>query len=428
MIGLNKIPASTNISSAFSNLIPEYIYHWNPESEDHEFHQKYQSVKNVNPGEGYFVIFPEQTVLSINGQYISDTYTINLKKGWNQIANPYYFVSDWNSARIITSSGAVLTATQAESEGYIYNKIFWYKDSDYYWGPNELIPMPQLYVWTGFWIEALKECSLQIAPIFSYAENNIVNLAPKRTEASENWAICVSANGNFSSDKINYFGVNESAQNQFDIFDVKKAPALSELMNVSFSENLKLCRDIRLAPIETLIEWQLNLNSGQNTQTSLEFNGLQSVPSKYVVYLVDKSDNKVYNLRETPSIPVTSANTVKKYRILAGYPEYVNAALAPSLSKNLTFVHPNPGPDENGLIRFNYNLSNAGTGNLTLKVFDLAGVKVLERQLNTSQTFYNWDCKNEKGKLVHTGVYIYILEYNGSGENIRLTDKFGITR
>ncbi|HPG31759.1 MAG TPA: hypothetical protein PLQ81_13305, partial [bacterium] len=82
MIGLNKTPVNSSVNSAFSGVIPEYIYRWNPETEEHEFHSKYETVKNVNPGEGYFTVFPENTVLSLNGNYITDTFPINLKKGW----------------------------------------------------------------------------------------------------------------------------------------------------------------------------------------------------------------------------------------------------------------------------------------------------------------------------------------------------------
>jgi flagellar hook assembly protein FlgD len=81
----------------------------------------------------------------------------------------------------------------------------------------------------------------------------------------------------------------------------------------------------------------------------------------------------------------------------------------------------------NGEITFVYGgIPNKGTLNLT--IYDLAGIRVLKKTLDTSSSEYVWNCKNGAGKKIKTGVYIYILEYKGTDKSYKLVDKFAIVR
>ncbi|MBP7654446.1 T9SS type A sorting domain-containing protein [Candidatus Dependentiae bacterium] len=425
MIGINKIPVSPEIENVFTSVKPEYLYHWYPEEQTHELYNKYREPKKLVAGEGYYIILPSETILKINGNYVQDTLTVQLKTGWNQIGSPYYCVTSWSNCRILTSAGR-LTAADAELQGYIQNKIFYYKDNAYVWGPNSALLNPMLYVWSGFWIYANKECSLELSPDFSYIENSRVNLAPKKTVPSDNiWEVILSVKGDKSSDLINMFGIT----NVDPVSEtVRKAPGIPELLSVNFQNNgNNLASDKRIGPIETCHQWLCGINTGNNSRLSLSFNGINSISEKYDIYLIDLKTKKNYNLKELPELNIECSKYESlSYRVVAGLPEYVRMFLAPPLSKENTFVSPNPLKSPGNTVNFVYSAPLAGT--LNLKIFDLAGVKVIDRNIDLNSNPYQWDCRNDAGKLVSSGIYIYILEYKNNNENYKLIDKLAIIR
>ncbi|HPP86906.1 MAG TPA: T9SS type A sorting domain-containing protein [bacterium] len=432
MIGVNKNPANESIDFCFNGGRPDYIYKWNPLAREDAVNQQFELANRIISGEGYFVIFPNETVLNLTGSLINDTFVKNLYVGWNQVSSPYYYLTDWKQMKIRTSDNRIISLTDAETEGIIINKIFWYKDNDYYWGPNSAIPNPKLYPWTGFWLMALKECSLIFYPGFSYSANDRINLAPRKNPSINDWELRAAVKGNLNSDLLNYIGANISASKTLDQNDVRKAPGFPDFLYTGFEQNNILCKDIRQAPILTLEEWILTVSSGNNTSISLEIPDITNLPAEYDIYLVNHKDNLYKNLRENNIVQLNqSKNSIKKYSIVVGLPEYVAAYLSPPLTPEFTYAYPNPGPNNANKINFKYNNIQAN-GNLRMKIFDMAGRKVIDRNidLNTAQnlTQYEWDCRNEAGKQVSSGIYIYVLEYNSPTGSYKIKDKLGIVR
>ncbi|HPN30816.1 MAG TPA: T9SS type A sorting domain-containing protein [bacterium] len=428
MISINKTPAQPEIENVFSPVKPEYIYHWYPEEPVHELHNKYREPKKLSAGEGYYIILPSETILKLNGNYIQDTFTVKLKTGWNQIGSPYYHITNWANCRIITHGGR-LNPADAATQGYIQNQIFYYKDNDYVRGPNSALPNPMLYVWTGFWVYANKDCDIELSKYFDYKENVKINLAPKKTVPSDNaWEILLSVKGNKSSDLINLFGITDS----YEVSEnVKKAPGLPDLLSVNFlNENGNLASDKRLGPIETYQQWICGINTGNNNTLSLSFDGIGGISERYDIYLVDEKTGKNYNLKESPQINIECPKySSLNYRIIAGLPDYVKMLLSPPLDKASSYVKPNPWKStDNVPVTFVYNTPTAGK--LSLKIYDLAGIKVTEKNIDLTANpgSYDWDRKNDSGKTVGSGVYIYILEYKNNSQNFKLIDKLAILR
>jgi len=92
--------------------------------------------------------------------------------------------------------------------------------------------------------------------------------------------------------------------------------------------------------------------------------------------------------------------------------------LTPMTPTGISYIYPNPfNPDiEVGTIRY----SLAKDGNITIKIYDVAGNLVTTLLENVSQTageeqYIEWDGKNVKGDIVANGVYFYVIE-SSSGE------------
>lgn len=431
IIGVNKNPQNNNIDFVF-NKKPEYIFRWNPTLDMDEINKKYEPVNSVKPGKGYFVIYPEKTILNMQGQFIDDVYVANVHAGWNQLASPYYYVTDWSNMNVLTSDSRVLTLAEAEAENIIVNRIFWYKDNNYYWGPNTDIPNPKLYVWSGFWLYANRDCRIIFNPGFSYTENDKINLAPKLVAGTmDNWQLRVSVNSKNNSDLYNYIGVSDSESIDNNASKISKAPPVIDSLYAGFGIDNILCQDIRQGPIETIEEWILTVSNGNNRDFIIEISDIATFPDEYALYFLNRNNNTYQNLMEDNVVELEQLNnTVQRYSIIAGIPEYVQAELAPPLTKKHSFVRPNPGPNNDGNVIFEYNNVNQD-GKLKLTIFDMAGIKVIDRyiDINSNPEEYPWDCKNDAGRRVHTGIYLYILEYKSpAGDSFRLLDKLAIVR
>ncbi|HON55434.1 MAG TPA: T9SS type A sorting domain-containing protein, partial [bacterium] len=109
---------------------------------------------------------------------------------------------------------------------------------------------------------------------------------------------------------------------------------------------------------------------------------------------------------------------------------------APSVSAANVIVKPNPfvpndGKDETGK---NYisGIANSGgiifdnlPANAAIKIFTLRGALVTEKSLNnTTSNKYQWDVKNDAGREVASGVYLFVVT-SPSGTK---TGKFVIIR
>jgi len=113
--------------------------------------------------------------------------------------------------------------------------------------------------------------------------------------------------------------------------------------------------------------------------------------------------------------------------------EEINISLSfEGLPEEETFAYPNPCREEEIIIRF-------GTGwtdiEKKVKIYNLVGEKVksvedAEWKTEDGVYKYHWGLKNDAGKSVASGVYIFILEVKNrdTGEKKRVIKKFAIIK
>jgi hypothetical protein len=64
------------------------------------------------------------------------------------------------------------------------------------------------------------------------------------------------------------------------------------------------------------------------------------------------------------------------------------------------------------------------TGGGELRVYNTAGHLVFEKSIDASQTSFVWDVKNNSGKNIASGMYVYFVESGGEQK----TGKLGVMR
>jgi parallel beta-helix repeat protein len=434
MIGLPRVPTNAATAQALAGVAPRDIFHWNPLAPDHANNRRYEVPTSLAPGDGYFIWSQAAVRFSVSGSTTySDTRDFALKTGWNQFGAPFANLTRYSDARILTPGGATLTLAEAEAQGLIVNKVFWYRDNAYQWGPNSTNADPILAPWNGFWIYAASPATLRLSPYFYYSEAATAPIATAmvaRAAAVNDWRVKITSLGAAGAQTVSFLGVSPSASEAADFaLDVQNPPAQTGGMASGLGSGAAFAQDLR-APFASANQWVYSVTPGAgDTTITLQFGDLANLPADFVLWMIDLTTNQVTDVRAASAYsyaPLPGA--VRSFRVLAGTEAAVRSIMGQSLEPNQTFVHPNPGPGADGFVRFKYNVTAGGT--LRLKVFDLGGRKVIDRtvDLNAFPTEYPWDCRNDHGTRISTGVYITILEFASSTSSRRITDKLAIIR
>lgn len=436
LVALNRTPTSAALSSAFVGFTPENIFHWNPSLVEHSRNKRYEIPTTLARGYGYFLLEAAATTLNVNGSAVTtDTVDIPLVAGWNQLGSPYAYVTRWGNARIVTTGGQILTPSEAQTAGIITNSIFAYVDNSYVWGPSTTVPDPLLRPWRGFWLSVTQAATLRFSPYFYYTDTNATTGpgalgVAAGAAATDNWTLSITASGSSTSGASSTLGVSPLATNGTDFgSDVAVPPALQGMTASGFGVgSAGLAQELK-APFTDAQQWYYTVVPGDGNGTmTLNFGGLANLPSGFSAYIVDPASNAPVKLAVGSSTFSFSSSSAKTFQIVVGTEESAKKLFALSLTMSNTFVSPNPGPGADGFVRFKYTASIAGT--LRLTVLDLGGVRVIDRMIDVSAnpTEYAWDLRNDAGRRIGTGVYVYILEFKSPTASSRIVDKLAILR
>ncbi|MGH7453548.1 MAG: FlgD immunoglobulin-like domain containing protein, partial [bacterium] len=296
--------------------------------------------------------------------------------------------------------------------------------------------------WKGYAIYVKKRVStapvmLVICPIATSSRIG-KTLAPAETSA-EDWTLQISAKAGVALDSINYVGARCAAAEEYDVFDRMEPPVIGDYVSVyvdneKWTKNpMKYTADFRPTGQETY-EWPLHVNSNTAPgEVVLQFSGVANLPAEFEAYLVDEAYGVARNLRRNPEYRfVAGSNGVEKsLKLLVGNPEalqkYSNGiALVPQafeLSQN--FPNPFAAKFQQSFTAIRYTLPKSA--NVTVEVYNMLGQKVRTLVAGQAQVadYYlaTWDGRDEAGKEVSSGVYVYRLLAESDGERFSSTKK-----
>jgi hypothetical protein len=174
--------------------------------------------------------------------------------------------------------------------------------------------------------------------------------------------------------------------------------------------------------VKTATTWPVEVTQPSGVKTATLQWEAGGLPDGYEAYVIGGPAGPV-NMRTASAMSVAFSSPAK-LTVVVGTPEYLSAFLAAPLSKENTFVYPNPGPDAAGVMTFKYNLP--APGDVSLKIFDVGGklVKELAATGAAGSNNLTWDTTNKHGQKLGSGVYIYILQSGGT----KLVDKLALVR
>ncbi|MBI4178900.1 T9SS type A sorting domain-containing protein, partial [bacterium] len=465
MVGPNKsVPAGWNLKSTSGGLsTAPKVYVWNDVTDVYD-----ESTGDAVRGLAYWVkdatggrVF----VPSDGFGSASETVQVRLKTGWNQIASGQYFFVSWDSSVVFDTSSQNdtalpaserLTAEQAGASNVLQNKVYWYTGSNYVYGPaSETFSLTtlQLKPMVGFWLNVTTACTMYVYPNPAAAETHATEILTQSAKYSslaagykqtgqtgneQNWAVQLVASSGGVTDWQNYVGVKPTLAER-RAAGALEAPGLASgyltlavrpsLGSVSSNAQPASSTDAWMAasyadPQSPGHAWDVVLSTDLGAAT-LTWDNVDNLPSAYEAYLIGAPGGAV-NLRNSASLPFSLSPSLPVSLTLAiGSPEFVAPFIAAPLSKENTFIYPNPGPDDaTGNMTFKYNLPSAA--DVSLKIFDMGGklVKEMKGSGIAGSNTLTWDTTNKHGQRLGSGVYIYKLESGGT----TLVDKLAIVR
>lgn len=382
------------------------------------------------PGRAFFMIVsdPDKVIDSGIGKTVTTGQpdTLALQEGWNVFGNPFNFPIHRDQLRLVNSSIPESPDTPIS--------ILTYEGR---WDFDDVIEP-----WKGYAIYVKRRVAeapirLVICPISTIPRIG-KTLAPAETSAKD-WTLQISAKAGVALDSINYVGARSAAAEEYDDFDRMEPPVIGEYVSVyvdneKWTKNpMKYTADFRPTSQETY-EWPLRVNSNTASgEVVLQFSGMANLPAGFEAYLVDEAYGVARNLRRNPEYRfVAGANGVEKaLKLLVGKPEalekYSNGiALVPKafeLSQN--FPNPFAAKFQQSFTAIRYTLPKSA--NVTVEVYNMLGQKVRTLVAGQAQAadYYlaTWDGRDEAGKEVSSGVYVYRLLAESNGERFSSTKK-----
>jgi subtilisin family serine protease len=161
MISIPFYPQEGENSSVTLNVSGDLkLARWDPETVNAVKHKYYPDsfVNNLLPGEGYFVKLDSGTIIEALNGYPAPTdsdFEIQLKKGWNQIGDPFPNNIEWNSVNVRDGKGTTRSMMDAVNNEIIKSGPWKYLDGNY-----ELSTI--LEPWEGYWVRVSEDVALII--------------------------------------------------------------------------------------------------------------------------------------------------------------------------------------------------------------------------------------------------------------------------
>jgi len=233
------------------------------------------------------------------------------------------------------------------------------------------------------------------------------------------WSINILAQSQQARDVDNVAGVSLLASEEWDRLDFPEPPPIGEYVSIYFTHrdwgkrSTRFCTDFRGA-FSQGTAWEFEVKSNIRDRVDLTFAGIERVPPEFEVWLVDEALNLSQNLRKNPQFSVAASEEhPKNLKLLVGKKEFIGENLANietiptdfELSQNF----PNPF---NPATTIRYGLPR--DERVTLKIYNILGnevVTLLNSEIKAAG-FHSevWDGKDNNGRHVASGVYIYQLK------------------
>ena len=323
-----------------------------------------------------------------------ESYTINLKNGWNMVGSPFAFPVE-------------VSADPSE-----VSALYFFSDSTNRdgWVAKEYRMNP----WAGYAIHTnLESASIELLP---FPEERQESTAGRL--ADEGWTISLSAETDRYIDKTGKIGRDKKASNEKDDMDTPRLPSVGEGLSVAVSidngSTYNYASDIRSTDEQNGV-WNVSIFSSKNLEAVkiMAFDE-GSFPSDIIVSVLDIQTRKIYRNALSSHIIINDRlNLGYELKFVIGDEFYVESMLLEILSQIPSeFVlgknYPNPF---NPITKLDYLLPRRS--DVSIRIYNMLGqeiITLLEQEQSYGEYSILWNGLDRSGKQVASGVYFTELK------------------
>ncbi|MFC2084591.1 Ser-Thr-rich GPI-anchored membrane family protein [Bacteroidota bacterium] len=344
----------------------------------------------VYPGVAFWIITREGDSFDIdNGKSVltSESYTVALDTGWNQIGSPFPFSIYWYSignSELLGSSNVVM-----------WNDI----NQEYEYDQSVLRPWVGYFVYNPPYYEVTE---LIFVPVESWTELPKVTDEIDFTNGEFILQLELKDSDSKYKDRQNFVGMIEEAEYGFDLTDFIEAPPMYEKLNLTIhEENIRYAGNFQPVNSEGAY-WDLTVrNHNGSDKIKLNIHDVNTLPKNFDIWLLNREKQKSIKFNNGAAYLDDSDNNL---RIIVGKEEFAERFNEDISLKPLDFVlnqnFPNPF---NPSTFITYNLKQLSY--VKLEIYDAIGneIAVLVDE-NQSSGVYQVEFN---GKNLSSGIYIY---------------------
>jgi outer membrane protein assembly factor BamB len=283
-----------------------------------EFDPDNGDMAGFEPGKAFWIITRNNFRLTApQGATVptSESFTITLKAGWNDVANPWMFDISWDN--IENPSGAQLSSL------YEY---------DGFWS-NPMASPAIMKPWKGYAVNNFSNMNvvIKLLPIpanaakltDSTSKTPAVPIAKQAVQPPESWLLGIVARAGEASDRANYAGVRTGASEAWDPFDHLEPPAVGDYVAVSFPHRdwpvfpQVYTVDIR-PPDEEKLRWAFDVETNIPKETvTVTLDGLETLPEGLTAAVQDRDTGDIVPVHDSVFTFLSGSKKTTRHYLLA---------------------------------------------------------------------------------------------------------------
>jgi hypothetical protein len=341
-----------------------------------------------------------------------------LQYGWHFIANPFMF--DLPLGQVASAGSTPRILPELLDQG-LFDLISW-DGTEFVEVSDTLKAFEGYALFTQDCLDVF-QCDVNTSgALHFYADPARIPQASAKevsTRVTEAWSIGIEAVQGTAHDRFNFASVAPGASEGWDRMDRPEPPVIGDYVSVSFSHPewgrlaTSYRRDTRPEPTKGDV-WPIEVRTRTYDPVELRFEGLDEVPPRFEVWLVDERAGVRKNLQEDPAYELAGPGEEHpaELALAVGTHQYVTDGYGDTRplpeSPNLLPIYPNPF---SGTATIRYVLPEAMS--VRIDVVDVLGRRVTTlRDGSFDSAGYHalvWDGRGHSGASVAGGLYFVRL-------------------
>ncbi len=360
------------------------------------------STSSVTTGTGYWLLKKRNLTIPSYDMTMPPlaadaTFSIPLHRGWNIIGNPFNRDLLWRD--VLLANKLSPTAKLNSYAGSYYEDSVLTPFKGYYYLNSDSLPVLTLP--------------------YPFGSRPVAAASPHI-----NWRIQLSFESDINRDEGNYVGIAPIAKAGQDQLDNHKPPFFLDQGFLYFPrpewnhEYSRFSSDFRPGLGDGQV-WEFEIHNPRKSKGRISFKGINQVPLKNGVVLVNLNDTQPVDLRANSDYRFEWMAPIMRFKLIVGQNAFIGREVANLIPTEFDLAQNFPNPF-NSLTSISVRLPNET--HLVLEVFNILGQRVrslAEGQYPQGVHTFVWDGTDGTGNAVSSGVYLYRLTEGGKSLGVK---------